>query len=203
MDMEEEPLCGVCNHHHHQGIKCSVCGHKGRCNIFPKMKARAAELRKLTVSFYDAGSLQDGGQWDMLVLMRNIVYCSELGIPTDEEFVAQQEAACRHFVGYLGDAPVLCGRYHIAKTPQGQDAAMVDRFAVLPEFRSRGLGKLGLAQLAEDVRLATSGAAKELMFVVPANSALCTKALSMGLRDCATAQMRGGVGFATLAMACA
>jgi hypothetical protein len=34
----EIPFCDVCKHRHIQGIKCSLCGHIGRSNIYPKMK---------------------------------------------------------------------------------------------------------------------------------------------------------------------
>ena len=27
------PLCDVCNHHHHQGVACSICGHVGKAAV--------------------------------------------------------------------------------------------------------------------------------------------------------------------------
>ena len=192
-------MCGVCNHHHHKGTKCSVCGHVGRCNIFPKMKQRASDFRKITTTFYEAGNIQRDGQWEMLVLMRTAIYCGEMNIPSTEEFVPHQEAACRHFVTYVGDAPALCGRYHLAKATEGHDIAIVDRFGVLPQFRLRGLSRQCLPQLVRDVGNASSGSVREIVFSVPANSSQHNKALTLGLRDTSITETRGGVAFTCLA----
>ena len=32
------PLCNVCGHNHVQGVKCHICGHVGRSQIYQKMK---------------------------------------------------------------------------------------------------------------------------------------------------------------------
>lgn len=197
------PMCNVCNHHHHQGVKCGVCGHVGRCNIFPKMKARASELRRVSVCFYDPGSVQRDGDWDVVALMRNAIYCGELNIPHGEEFVQQEEAVSRHMLAFVGDAPVVCGRYRLSKGSEGQDIAVVDRFGVLPEFRGRGLGRQCLPQLIADVSAATGSSATEVVFAVPcagSGATLHAKALAMGFRDSSVTQTRGGVTFAMLAL---
>ena len=36
--VEEVPICGFCSHRHHQGIKCTICGHVGKSNLYLKMR---------------------------------------------------------------------------------------------------------------------------------------------------------------------
>jgi hypothetical protein len=39
---ELAPFCEICRHNHVQGVKCSVCGHAGRANIYKKMRVSDA-----------------------------------------------------------------------------------------------------------------------------------------------------------------
>lgn len=36
------PMCNSCGHRHVQGVKCSVCGHVGKSQIFVKMKVKSS-----------------------------------------------------------------------------------------------------------------------------------------------------------------
>jgi hypothetical protein len=99
----------------------------------------------------------------------------------------------------VGDAPALCGRYHLGKATEGHDIAIVDRFGVLPQFRLRGLSRQCLPQLVRDVGVASSGSVREIVFSVPVNSSQYNKALTLGLRDTSIAETRGGLCFACLA----
>eukprot|EP01033_Poteriospumella_lacustris_P021963 gene21963-16414_t len=38
MSSVEAPLCTSCGHHHEQGVKCLICGHVGKSQIFAKMR---------------------------------------------------------------------------------------------------------------------------------------------------------------------
>ncbi len=41
MEIDDElPLCLTCNHRHYDGVKCSICGHIGKSNIFIKMQVK-------------------------------------------------------------------------------------------------------------------------------------------------------------------
>lgn len=35
---DDIPICGSCGHRHILGVKCSICGHVGKSQIFTKMK---------------------------------------------------------------------------------------------------------------------------------------------------------------------
>jgi len=62
MEIESEnnpPMCDTCGHHHHAGVKCSICGHVGKSKIPTKMKAKAAQSRSYKVEFYDGQILRD------------------------------------------------------------------------------------------------------------------------------------------------
>lgn len=179
MELEEAPLCGVCKHHHHQGTKCDVCGHVGKCHIYPKMKMRATDLRGLKFSFYDAGYIEANGQWDILCEMRKMVYCTEMGIPTDQEFVAAEEAQSRHMIGYAGDAPVAFARYH-PENIEGVNIVVVDRLGVLANYRGRGICSQCVPSLLSDIQTTYQGAVTSVIFHTPADSTIKVKAESLG-----------------------
>lgn len=193
---EETPLCEVCKHHHHQGSKCSVCGHVGKCSIFPKMKLRAQELHSFKAEFYDPSNIQENGQWDILAELRKRIYCTEMCIPAEEEFVSQQEGESRHMIGYIGDAPIALARYHI-ELLDNTSVAVVDRFGVLVSHRGRGVARQCLPLLLSDVHAVSQGAVTGLFFSTPLHSTMHDYGLSKG-SVARGVDTRGGVPFARL-----
>ena len=89
------PLCPSCNHHHIQGVKCTICGHVGRSQIFPKMqvfsncismfqhciivchyvyystKAKASELSSFRIHGFNA-SIESIEYWETSTMIRNM-----------------------------------------------------------------------------------------------------------------------------------
>jgi len=142
---EEVPLCDTCGHHHVPGIKCSICGHVGKSNIFKKMKERAAAHYKFELVGYGTGLesgcdfSQDQDAWAILRELRGI-YCRTRNTTTgggggdlSEEFNLQQERNSRHLLGYYGNRPLLVARYSLrAAGSEGGTLAsaicLVDRF---------------------------------------------------------------------------
>jgi len=78
--------------------------------------------------------------------LRQTVFIEEQGVPKDIEWDGR-DAACQHVLATLGDTPVGCARL----MPDGK----IGRMAVLPEYRSRGVGAALLAHLIDVAR--TSG----------------------------------------------
>ena len=122
---EEVPLCATCGHHHVPGVKCTVCGHVGKSNIFKKMKERAAAYYKLDLCYYGTG-LENGCDfsqnqnieaWAVIRELRGNV-CRAAGGNLTHEFNIQQEKNSRHMLGYYGSRPFLCARYslHVANS---------------------------------------------------------------------------------------
>lgn len=98
---DSPPLCPVCNHRHFQGIKCSVCGHVGRSQMYQKMRVRATEKRVTKSTVYDGSAFSSClDDWDLLMEMRKSVYCSEYATPLEEEFNESQETGSRHVICY-------------------------------------------------------------------------------------------------------
>ena len=52
------PLCASCGHHHYIDIKCEICGHIGRSQIFIKMRAKAKEASKSKIVHYEQNDIQ-------------------------------------------------------------------------------------------------------------------------------------------------
>src|SRR5690606_37691702 len=76
--------------------------------------------------------------------------------PPEEEWDAWDEpaargTACIHVVGTVGATPVATARWH-AVALDGAPAAKLERFAVLPAWRGRGLGRRLVAAVLADAR---------------------------------------------------
>lgn len=78
------------------------------------------------------------------VSVRIAVFVVEQGIPREEEIDEHDDTAI-HCVGYVDDTPVAAGRLVIA-----DGYGKVGRMAVLPSYRSRGLGRLVLDALERE-----------------------------------------------------
>ena len=59
VDSGEIPLCDSCGHRHIQGVRCTICGHIGKSQIFVKMRVSNRVLmshilnKVVLIYFYD------------------------------------------------------------------------------------------------------------------------------------------------------
>jgi hypothetical protein len=116
------PLCQFCKHHHHQGIKCEICGHVGKSNLYSKMRvrrppsyrilfvdlnsisisqAKAAQLHSFSIEVHENQSdgNNDEGLWEICSEIRKNVFCIEFQSPEEEEF-DELDQTSRHLVGF-------------------------------------------------------------------------------------------------------
>ena len=48
---DEVPLCNSCGHRHIQGVKCSICGHVGKSQIYHKMRVIIAIITIIYIKY--------------------------------------------------------------------------------------------------------------------------------------------------------
>ena len=90
--------------------------------------------------------------WAHAEAIRTRVFVEEQACPPDEEWDAFDDwagGAARHFVLFVGDAPAATARWRVAEH-DGHAVAKLERFAVLPAFRGRGLGRTLVARVLAD-----------------------------------------------------
>ena len=68
-------VCGVCNHRHHQGTKCGICGHVGKSQIYHRMKSKAASYGTCKTDFYGLVPVMKDGNNPLYVMN---IYCQFL-----------------------------------------------------------------------------------------------------------------------------
>lgn len=143
------PLCPTCNHHHVLGTRCSVCGHVGKSNIFPKMKMRSQERRQFHIDYFESND--DQGYIHIVREIRKMVFTQESSAlsPQQELMV---DANSRHFIAFQGDAPIACGRWRFGSTHSGMTYADIDRFAVLPCYRGKSFGRTCFLNVIGDIQ---------------------------------------------------
>ena len=78
----------------------------------------------------------DGGAPAAAIAIRTRVFIEEQGV-TEREEMDGLDSDCVHFVAYRDDTAVGCARLR----PLGDARAKIERVAVLPELRARGLGR--------------------------------------------------------------
>lgn len=78
--------------------------------------------------------------------IREKVYIDEQQIDRADEF-DEHEDISRHFVAYAGGSPCGAARWRFTS-----DGAKLERFAVLPEFRRKGIGAALVAAVIDDIR---------------------------------------------------
>lgn len=141
------PFCETCRHRHHQGTKCLVCGHVGRCTIFTKMMQKSQRAAALRYVFLGVEGIHDrsSGLYDLVKELRVRVYCFEGSNRTMEmEFGnVEEEHMSTHLLGFLGDAPVCVARFHTVPvhSPNNTYTAIIDRLGVVPSHRGQGIEK--------------------------------------------------------------
>mmetsp|Transcript_16532 Transcript_16532/g.16642 ORF Transcript_16532/g.16642 Transcript_16532/m.16642 type:complete len:211 (+) Transcript_16532:387-1019(+) len=204
MEREEEiPLCPSCNHRHIQGVKCHICGHVGRSQIYSKMKAKANILRSFKFEVFDSTNLNSYvyGLWEVCTELRNMIYCNEMMIPGEQEF-DQLEQSSRHFIGILGDAPISIARWRFLSSDSSSVYAIIDRCGVLQYYRQKGFGRKTLDAVVSDIRnIATTQSIdlKGIYIQVLEEEWMITKLVSLGVKpQNFPVEMRGGKSFVTL-----
>ena len=155
MEDNPPPLCDVCRHRHHQGTKCGICGHVGRCNIFPKMHQKSVKAAQLHFQYITAKTLHDrtSGFYDLIKELRSQIFCYNGSIWTlGTEFSDEEhDEQCSNLVAFLGDAPVCTARLFIVEKAMNIPTVIIDRFGVVQRYRGMGLGRLSLYDIPDHV----------------------------------------------------
>jgi predicted GNAT family N-acyltransferase len=89
-------------------------------------------------------SIQDTLKAQQAFAIRKAVFVEELGVDASLEYDHEDEA--RHYLLFLGSKPVATARWR--ETEKG---IKLERFAVLPQFRNRGIGEIILKEVLQDV----------------------------------------------------
>jgi predicted GNAT family N-acyltransferase len=77
--------------------------------------------------------------------IRYAVFVEEQGVDAALEYEHDEEA--HHYLLLLGEKPIATARWRIT-----EKGIKLERFAVLPQFRNRGLGDIILEEVLKDVR---------------------------------------------------
>ena len=78
--------------------------------------------------------------------IRRAVFVEEQGVDATLEYDHEEEA--HHYLLFLGEKPIATARWR--ETEKG---IKLERFAVLPNFRNRGIGEIILREVIKDVVL--------------------------------------------------
>jgi predicted GNAT family N-acyltransferase len=81
---------------------------------------------------------------DQAFAIRKTVFVEEQGVDATLEYDHEEEA--HHYLLFLGEKPIATARWR--ETGQG---IKLERFAVLPQFRNRGIGEVILKEVLKDV----------------------------------------------------
>ena len=141
------PWCPTCRHHHEQGIKCTVCGHTGKSQIFPKMKARSISRRKLSVFILAGNELTAPHNIEffqiLLELRKTVTTISPFDARDNNKF---------HMLTLIGD--LVVGHATVSLTQESNAAQhmsinmlIIENFFVLPSYRQRKLSYIMLHSL--------------------------------------------------------
>ena len=89
-------------------------------------------------------SFSDTDLAEQAFAIRKAVFVEEQGVDASLEYDHEEEA--RHYLLFLGDKPIATARWR--ETDKG---IKLERFAVLPSFRNRGIGEIILKEVLKDV----------------------------------------------------
>ena len=97
-------------------------------------------------------------EWAAAQDVRRRVFIDEQGCPPalewdEHDTPAARAGACVHLLGLLDGEPVATARWRVVALA-GAPAAKLERFAVLPAHRGRGLGRRLVAAAMDDARRA-------------------------------------------------
>ena len=84
--------------------------------------------------------------WSLARSIRQRVFVEEQGCPSEEEWDVYDEweapGAARHVVLFAAGSPAGTARWRVVRGPDGAEAAKLERFAILPQHRGKGLGRV-------------------------------------------------------------
>ena len=86
-----------------------------------------------------------GPHWKQIREIRDVVFIEEQAVDPEEEF-DDFEASSRHFCGFFLEKPAGTARWR--RTEKG---IKLERFAVLKNYRNKGLGRALVAAVLKDV----------------------------------------------------
>ena len=183
-------MCETCRHRHHQGTKCGVCGHVGRCSIFPKMRQKSVKAAQLRFQYLTPKIWADrtNGFYDLVQELRGQIFCyAGSNCTLEMEFGDhEQEQKCSHLVAFLGDAPVCVARFcHVQEAAINTCTAVIDRFGVVKSCRGQGLARICLDNLLQHLTKATMGQGLSVALKVPViegRDILITKLRELGFQ---------------------
>ena len=89
-------------------------------------------------------SFQDKEMVTQAFAIRKAVFVEEQGVDANLEYDHEEEA--RHYLLFLGEKSLATARWR--ETEKG---IKLERFAVLPQFRNRGIGEVILKEVLKDV----------------------------------------------------
>lgn len=97
-------------------------------------------------------------QWDHARAIRQRVFVEEQACPPEEEWDVwdapdARGTTCHHLIGVVEEAPVAVARWRPVHY-DGEPTAKLERFAVLPEARGRGLGRAIIAAAIGEAKAA-------------------------------------------------
>mmetsp|Transcript_30373 Transcript_30373/g.29022 ORF Transcript_30373/g.29022 Transcript_30373/m.29022 type:complete len:211 (+) Transcript_30373:198-830(+) len=183
VDGDDIPLCTSCGHRHIQGVKCHICGHVGKSQIYQKMRIRAKEKRAIRSIIYDGSEFNEClDDWDVIMELRKKVFCIENSIPIDQEFNEVLEKASKHLICYAGDAPTAFARYRVLSNTEGAIFAQIDRLGVLTQYRGRKFTRKCIEDILADAQVVTNNSISALLIAVPCESWMKVKLESLGWR---------------------
>lgn len=96
---EEDPLCDSCNHRHVQGVKCLICGHVGRSQIFMKMQIKALEWRDYKINIFGV-SPENEELWELSLATRCLVMDATCVGLNPSDSADSYDSMSRHAVGF-------------------------------------------------------------------------------------------------------
>jgi len=165
--MNEEPsvpICAVCQHPHIQGVKCHICGHKGRSNIYQKMQARSKLARAFKITWLDASSASEP-DFEYRMNIAAVLRRETMDNPND--FEVDFEMQCRHCIGVEGSAPVSIGRWRYLQDNEGRRGALIDRLGVIKRRRGQGIARHILGSMVNDIKSHQSTQGAPVMIMIP------------------------------------
>lgn len=100
----------------------------------------------------DVQAVRNGREWRQVKAIRTRVFIDEQECPPELEW-DEHETTSRHMIGTVDGEPMAAARWRTVWL-DGRAHAKLERFAVLPDYRGRGLGRRLVEEVMEDARLA-------------------------------------------------
>lgn len=103
--------------------------------------------------------IETEAEWQHARRIRTRVFIEEQACPPEEEWDAYdgpsaRGVTCYHLLGLVDDTPAAVARWR-PTTHDGERMAKLERFAVMPEWRGRGLGRQIIVATIADAQAAS------------------------------------------------